>query len=178
MCTASHFGTVFGILCAVTCIVPAGHRKTTQIKCEIEGDIILNLHLLGMRYGIWELRHIAENSPYLPNKKGVFSAVQARQHPWLCGCVSFQALAMTTATLCLCLLLVLVSGCTGPVLLCPPLWLCNYIYFTQTREFPFPFYICCFPSCWENSTAWQGAFFFLSLFSFFFFLSIPNSIQL
>lgn len=54
MCAVSHFGIVFGILCAVTCIMPAGHKKTTQIKCEIERRH--NLKLACSRDAVWHMR--------------------------------------------------------------------------------------------------------------------------
>lgn len=160
MCAVSHFGTKFGILCAATRIMPAGHGKTTQIKCEIERRRDLKLASSGD--AVWHMRVAAyckKNPFYFPNKHAVLSAVQAAggaggpvgaQWRWL-GSVQGSTWPCYTLTV-----ILLSSSCRAAlvgVLLCPPPSFCNHIYFTQARGFPLPFYICCFASCRENSRA-------------------------
>lgn len=73
MCAVSHFGTVVGILCAVTCIMPAGHRKTTQIKCEIEKRH--NLKLASSRDAVWHMRvatYCKKIHPISPTRRPCF----------------------------------------------------------------------------------------------------------
>lgn len=175
MCTVSRFGTEFGILCAATRIMPAGHGKTTQIKCEIERR--RNLKLASSQDAVWHMRVAAycKESLLFPQQAcGVFSCAGCwgcsgpvgAQWLWL-GSVHGSTWPRYTRSF-----ILLSPSCQAAqvgVLLCPPPSFCNHIYFTQARGFPLPFYICCFASCRENSRAWQG---------FFFFLSTPNSIQL
>lgn len=74
MCTVSRFGTEFGILCAATRIMPAGHGKTTQIKCEIERR--RNLKLASSQDAVWHMRVAAycKESLLFPQQAcGVFS---------------------------------------------------------------------------------------------------------
>lgn len=134
-----RFGTVFGILCAVTCIMPAGHRKMTRVKHKIERRCNLKLACSKRCSMAYESCNILQKkSPYFPNRTTMFSAVQAagdigsfrswspkivvtafclrwyRDHCHTCS-VFFSFLSVTAQV---------------SVLLCPLLWFCNYIYFT------------------------------------------------
>lgn len=159
MCAVSLFGTEFGKLCAATRIMPAGHGKTTQIKCEIERR--RNLKLASSRDAVWHMRVAAycKKSLLFPQQAcGVFSCRAAggaggpvgARWLWL---GSIQGSTWPCYTRSVILSSPFCRAAQVGILPCPPPSFCNHIYFTQARGFSLPFYICCFASCRENSRA-------------------------